>query len=94
MSILIGDGILGFTEIFSKLKPSIILILGDRVETFGAAITAYYMNIPIIHIHGGDKSIGGHLDDSARHAITKLAHVHLAATKQSAKRIIKMGEDC
>ncbi len=93
MSVLIGNSIAGFTRIFNKLKPSLILILGDRVETFGAAIAAYYMNIPIAHLHGGDKSLGGHLDDSVRHAITKLAHIHLAATKQSAERIIKMGEE-
>lgn len=93
MSILIGNSILGFTKIFKRLKPSIALVIADRVETFGATIAAFYMNIPIVHIHGGDKSIGGNLDDSARHAITKLAHIHLAATKQSAQRIIKLGEE-
>lgn len=93
MSVLIGNSIVGFTRIFNKLKPSLILILGDRIEIFGAAITAYYMNIPIAHLHGGDKSLGGHLDDSVRHAITKLSHIHLVATKQSAKRIIKTGEE-
>ena len=93
MSILLGQAVLGFTKIFKKLQPSIILILGDRVEIFGAALAAYYLNIPIAHLHGGDKSIGGHLDDSVRHAITKLAHLHLAASQQSAERIIKIGEE-
>lgn len=93
MSLLLGQAVLGFTKIFKKLQPSIILILGDRVEIFGAALAAYYLNIPIAHLHGGDKSIGGHLDDSVRHAITKLAHLHLAASEQSAERIIKMGEE-
>lgn len=93
MSLLVGKSILGFTKIFKQLKPSMILILGDRVEVFGAAVAGYYLNIPIAHLHGGDKSIGGHLDDSVRHAITKLAHLHFAATKKSAQRIIRMGEE-
>ncbi len=93
MSFLIGDSISGFTKIFRRLRPDLILVLGDRVEVFGASIAAYYMNIPVAHLHGGDRSIGGHVDDSARHAITKLANIHLAATRESARRIIKMGEE-
>ncbi|MFZ3074398.1 MAG: UDP-N-acetylglucosamine 2-epimerase [Minisyncoccales bacterium] len=93
MGVVAGKSILGFAEAFGREKPSMILILGDRVEIFGAAIAAYYLNVPIAHLHGGDRSIGGHLDDSIRHAITKLAHIHLAATKESASRIIKMGEE-
>lgn len=93
MSVLVGQGVLGFTEIFSRMKPAMVLVLGDRAEVFSAVIAAYYLNIAIGHIHGGDKSQGGHLDDSVRHAITKLAHIHFAATKESADRIIAMGEE-
>jgi UDP-hydrolysing UDP-N-acetyl-D-glucosamine 2-epimerase len=67
------------------------MVLGDRVEPLAAAIAGAYMNIPLAHIHGGD--ICGNIDDSARHAITRLAHIHFPATKKSAARIIKMGEE-
>ena len=73
------------------LNPDIILILGDRGEMLGGAIVGTYLNIPIIHIHGGE--ITSTVDEHVRHAITKLAHVHLAATQKSADRIIKMGEN-
>jgi UDP-hydrolysing UDP-N-acetyl-D-glucosamine 2-epimerase len=68
-----------------------ILVLGDRAEMLGGAIVGTYLNIPIIHIHGGE--ITSTVDEHVRHAITKLAHVHLAATQKSADRIIKMGEN-
>jgi len=74
-----------------KIKPDILLILGDRSEMLVGAVSATYMAIPIAHIHGGD--ISGNVDEQVRHAITKLAHIHFAATKESADRIIKMGEE-
>ncbi|MEW6482422.1 MAG: UDP-N-acetylglucosamine 2-epimerase [bacterium] len=91
MAIAIGKGILGMTRGLKKLKPDILLILGDRIETLAAAIAGAYMNIPIAHTHGGDISAAG-LDESARHAITKLAHIHFTATRKSKERIIRMGE--
>jgi len=93
MAHVCGTSVLRFTKLFSEKKPSIVLLLGDRVEIFGVAIAAFYMNVPIAHIHGGDRSIGGHLDDSVRYAITKLSHINFPATKKSAERIIKMGEE-
>lgn len=93
MSNSLGQGVVGFTEAILKLKPDIVLVLGDRVETFSAALSAYYLTIPIAHIHGGDKSTGGCLDDSARHAISKLAQIHFAATERSAERLRMMGEE-
>jgi len=93
MSIVLGETILKLTKTFQELKPSLILILGDRVEVFGAALAAFYMNIPVAQMHAGDKSIGGHLDDSARHAISKLASINFAASKQSYERLIHMGEE-
>ena len=88
----VGVGITGMAQTWEQLKPDIILVLGDRVEPLAAAIAGTYMSIPIAHIHGGDSSRGG-LDEYARHAITKLAHIHFPATEKSAERIIKMGED-
>ena len=88
----VGRGIIGVAQTWGKLKPDIILVLGDRVEPLAAAVAGAYMNIPVAHIHGGDSPKGG-LDEYARHAITKFAHIHLPATKKSAERIIKMGED-
>ena len=74
-----------------KIKPDIILTLGDRAEMLSGAIVGTYLTIPVAHIHGGD--ISGHVDNSIRHAITKLAHIHFAVTKKSAERITKMGEE-
>lgn len=88
----IGNGIISIAQALDIIKPDIILILGDRTEPFAAAIAGAYMNIPIAHIHGGDSAKAG-LDEYARHAITKLAHIHFPATEKSAERIIKMGED-
>ncbi|MAF85438.1 MAG: UDP-N-acetylglucosamine 2-epimerase (hydrolyzing) [Dehalococcoidales bacterium] len=88
----VGVGITGLAQTWSQLKPDIILVLGDRVEPLAAAIAGAYMNIPVAHIHGGDSPRSG-LDEYARHAITKLAHIHFSATGKSAERITKMGED-
>lgn len=87
----VGIGILGMTQAFQMLKCDIVVVLGDRVEAFAGAVAASLSNLLLCHIHGGDKSRGG-LDEAMRHAITKLAHVHLAASEASAERIQKMGE--
>jgi len=89
----IGYGIIGITESLIKIKPDILLILGDRGEALAAAIAASYLDIIIAHIHGGDESDGGiHIDDKIRHVITKLSHIHFPVTKKSAQRIEKLGE--
>ena len=87
----LGEGIISFSKVFKKLKPDINLILGDRDEMLASAISAYHMNIPNAHIHGGDKS--GGLDEYNRHAITKISNIHFPATEKSKKRILKMGEN-
>lgn len=87
----IGLGIIEFSSEFQRLKPDIVLLIGDRYEAFAASIAAAYMNIPLAHIQGGE--VSGSIDESARHAITKLAHIHFPATKRAAENIIKMGED-
>lgn len=80
----------GFSELFTSLKPSVILLLGDRGEMLAAAIAALYLNIPVVHIHGGELS--GTVDESIRHAISKLSHFHFVATEKSQERLIRMGE--
>jgi UDP-hydrolysing UDP-N-acetyl-D-glucosamine 2-epimerase len=91
MAVFIGNFIRASTSLIKNLNPDMILVLGDRAEMLGGAIVGTYLNIPIIHIHGGE--ITSTVDEHIRHAITKLAHVHLAATQKSADRIIKMGEN-
>lgn len=87
----VGKLILKMTEAIKKINPDIILVLCDLGYALGGAICGTYMNIPVAHVHGGD--VSGHVDESVRHAITKLAHIHFSATKKSAERIIKMGEE-
>lgn len=87
----VGKSMMKTASALEKIKPGILLILGDRSEMLVGAVSSTYMGIPIAHIHGGD--ISGNVDEPVRHAITKLAHVHFAATKESADRIIKMGEE-
>lgn len=84
-------GLDGFARAFAKLKPDWVVVLGDRIEAFAAASAASIAGIAVCHIHGGDRA-EGIADEAMRHAITKLSHLHCAASKQSAKRIIAMGE--
>ena len=86
----LGSAISGYAKAYKQLQPDIILLSGDRIETFGCCIAAAYMGIPIAHIQAGDKS--GHIDDAARHAIGKLAHIHFASCEDSANRLRRMGE--
>ena len=92
MSEALGKGVVKFSNLFKENRPNIVVILGDRDEVLAAALAASHMNIPIAHIHGGDKTRAG-IDEYNRHAITKLSNIHFAATKNSKKRIIKMGEN-
>lgn len=86
----IGLGIIEFSTEFQRLNPDIVLIIGDRYEALAATIAAAYMNLPVAHIQGGE--ISGSIDESARHAITKFAHLHFASTERSANYIRQMGE--
>lgn len=90
MAANIGRMLIGFTEIFAASRPDIVLLLGDRGEMLAGAIAALHLNIPIAHIHGGERS--GTIDEPVRHAISKLSHIHLVATEQSRRRLISMGE--
>lgn len=86
-----GLGMLGVPDIFEKLKPDIVLLHGDRFEILPLAMASAFLNIPLAHIEGGD--VSGTIDNSVRHAVTKLAHIHFPVTVKSKERLIKMGED-
>jgi UDP-hydrolysing UDP-N-acetyl-D-glucosamine 2-epimerase len=82
-----------YSTCLRKIKPDYNLVYADRFESFGAIIASSQMNIPTIHIEGGDKTEGGTLDDSARHAMTKISHIHITTNEDAKKRIIKLGEE-
>ena len=84
-------GLNGFADAFAGLTPEIVVLLGDRFELLAPAISALMLQIPIAHIHGGELSEGA-IDDSVRHALTKLSSLHFAATESYRRRIIQMGE--
>lgn len=84
--------IISFSEFFEETKPDLIILLGDRTETFAAAQSALYTGIPIAHIHGGEITYGA-IDDLMRHAVTKLSHIHFTATEEYRKRVIQLGEN-
>jgi UDP-hydrolysing UDP-N-acetyl-D-glucosamine 2-epimerase len=86
-----GLGLLELATTFDNLKPDVVLAVGDRFETMATAIAAAYMNICLAHTMGGE--VSGTIDESVRHAATKLAHMHFPASKMAAERIIRMGED-
>ncbi len=88
----IGLAIIKFTKAFSDLKPDVVFVTGDRTEQLAAAVASAYLNIPIAHYVGGERSKGT-IDESARHAISKLANIHFVKTNQSRQRLIKLGEN-
>jgi UDP-hydrolysing UDP-N-acetyl-D-glucosamine 2-epimerase len=86
----IGFGLVEFASEFHRLKPDVVVLIGDRYEALAAAIAAAYMNITLVHIQGGE--VSGSIDESARHAITKFAHFHFPSTERAAEYLIRMGE--
>lgn len=86
-----GLGIMELSSIFENLKPDMVVTVADRFETMSTAIAAAYMNIPLVHIQGGE--VTGNIDEKVRHSITKLADYHFVASKDAYERIIKLGED-
>ena len=87
-----SDGIKKFNEYYKKLKPDIVLVLGDRYEIFSAVISAYFDRIPIAHISGGEVTQGA-FDDGIRHSITKLSSIHFVTNKIYANRVHQLGEN-
>jgi UDP-hydrolysing UDP-N-acetyl-D-glucosamine 2-epimerase len=86
-----GLGLLELPTVFEMLRPDIVVTVADRFETIATAVAAAYMNIPVAHTQGGE--VSGSIDESVRHAVTKMSHVHFPATELSARRIVAMGED-
>ncbi|MGL5258238.1 MAG: UDP-N-acetylglucosamine 2-epimerase [Proteocatella sp.] len=87
----IGLGLIGFADTLNRLRPDIIVVLGDRYEILAAVQAALVANIPVAHIHGGELTEGA-IDDSIRHAITKMANIHFVATAVYRNRVMQMGE--
>lgn len=87
-----GRGVIGIAEHLERLKPDVVVVLGDRIEAFAGAAAGSIAGIRVAHIHGGDRA-EGIADESIRHAVTKLAHIHFVATARSAERVIAMGEE-
>lgn len=88
----IGLGVKGFAAAFARSRPDILVVLGDRFDMFAAAVAALPFKIPVAHIHGGEITRGA-IDDSLRHAMTKLSHLHFVSAKPYARRVIQLGEE-
>lgn len=89
----IGSGIKAIAETLSEKKPDIFVVYADRFEGFSAVVAATQLGIPTAHVEGGDLTEGGALDDSVRHAMTKLSHLHFTTNEQATNRILAMGEE-
>ena len=88
----IGLGIMSFSQLLDSIQPDLVFVLGDRGEVLAMTIAAMEMCIPIVHLFGGDISQAG-VDEPVRHAITKMANIHLASNQESANRILRMGDE-
>lgn len=86
-----GLGLLELATAFDNLKPDVIVTIADRYETIATAVASSYMNIPLAHVQGGE--VTGTIDEKVRHAVTKLADIHLVSTRKAAENVIRMGED-
>ncbi|MBR0709338.1 UDP-N-acetylglucosamine 2-epimerase [Bradyrhizobium liaoningense] len=88
----VGLGVIGFADAFARLHPDLVVLLGDRFEMFAAAQAAMFMRLPMAHLFGGDVTEGA-VDESIRHAISKMSHLHFASNAGSAQRLVQLGED-
>ena len=91
MARALAQELLGFIDLWQHQRPDLVMVLGDRGEMLAATLAAVHLGIHVAHLHGGERS--GTLDESFRHAISKLAHFHFAATEDSQRRLISMGEN-
>ena len=89
--ISMGKSIIEYSKVLEKIKPDMVILTGDRIETLAMCITASYLNIRIAHVQAGDKS--GHIDDLNRSAIAKFAHLHFASSNDACKRLLSLGEE-
>lgn len=89
----IGSGVISMSQALAAIRPDALVVYADRFEGFAAVIAGTQMNVPTAHIEGGDITEGGALDDSVRHAMTKLAHLHFTTNQQASNRLMAMGEE-
>ncbi|MDA9499792.1 UDP-N-acetylglucosamine 2-epimerase [Bradyrhizobium sp. CCBAU 11357] len=87
----VGLGVIGFADAFTRLQPDLVVVLGDRFEMFAAAQAAMFMRLPMAHLFGGDVTEGA-VDESIRHAISKMAHLHFTSNRDSTRRLMQLGE--
>src|SRR5207249_1841841 len=86
-----GLGLVELATVFDNLQPDAVVTVADRYETLATAVAASYMNIPVVHVQGGE--VTGSIDEKVRHAVTKLANLHLVSTDKARERVIKLGEE-
>lgn len=86
-----GLGLVELATVFDNLQPDAVVTVADRYETLATAVAASYMNLPVVHVQGGE--VTGSIDEKVRHAVTKLANLHLVSTAKAQERVIKLGED-
>ena len=86
-----GLGLVELATVFDNLAPDAVVTIADRYETLANAVAASYMNIPVVHVQGGE--VTGSIDEKVRHAVTKLSNLHLVSTKVAAERVLKLGEE-
>ena len=89
----IGTGIVSMSRALDCIRPDLLVVYADRFEGFAAMIAGTQMNVPTAHVEGGDITEGGALDDSVRHAMTKLAHLHFTTNRHATNRVLAMGEE-
>jgi UDP-hydrolysing UDP-N-acetyl-D-glucosamine 2-epimerase len=89
----IGTGIVSMSHVLADLKPDLLVVYADRFESFAGIVAGTQMNVPTAHVEGGDITQGGALDDSVRHAMTKLAHLHFTTNQQATNRLLALGEE-
>lgn len=88
-----GLQLLGLTDLFARERPDFVVVMGDREESMTGALAALYHHIPVVHLGGGDHAEDGNVDNPVRHAVSKLAHLHMATTELSARRLRALGEE-
>jgi UDP-hydrolysing UDP-N-acetyl-D-glucosamine 2-epimerase len=86
-----GLGLVELATVFDNLRPDAVVTIADRYETLATAVAASYMNIPVVHVQGGE--VTGSIDEKVRHAVTKLANLHLVSTRLASERVRRLGEE-
>src|SRR5437763_4585093 len=88
----IGIGVIGFAQAYSRFRPDILVVLGDRFEMYAAALASVPFRIPLAHIHGGEVTEGA-IDDIWRHSLTKMSHIHFVSAEAYGERVRQLGEE-